>query len=109
MKSFIESIFSSERTERVGFESMEHLPSYEEPNIVTNDDKEEDTIDEISVSSEITLIELVIPENVGEPEIKPSAPVPAPSPVSSDVKEDVIDSEPVSTKPNRCLTNCNIM
>lgn len=110
MKSFIESLFSTEKPEPIGFQSLEDLPSHEdvipEPTDIINNDKEEDTIGENSVSSENTLA-----EEIEESEIRPSTPlpVPVPVPVTSELKEKVSDTEPIMIKPNRCLSNCNIM
>lgn len=121
IKNYIESLFSGEKVEKVenvGFQAMEDIYPGEviikEVSEITDDDTEELQVVEKKMDV------LILPEDIEEPEIIPmvpvldsspvplldSSPVPVPVPV---LKEVVDESEPVSTKLNRCSINCNIM
>lgn len=104
-KALIESFFSSEKVEHVGFQPvedihpMEVIIEEEELSDITDEDKEEEEVGENKIAPLI---------DIEEPEIMPivSLSVPEPSPVISDVDKVVNEPEPV---PTRCLSNCNIM
>lgn len=116
IKNYIDSLFSSEKVENVGFQAMEDIYPGEviikEVSEITDDDTEELQVVEKKMDV------LILPEDIEEPEIIPMVPVldssPVPlldsSPVPVPVLKEVVDeSEPVSTKLNRCSINCNIM
>ena len=117
IKNYIESLFSGEKIEQVGFHSMEDIHPQEviikEVSELTEDDTEAVHLVEKKMDA------LILPEDIEEPEIIPMDPipvpviesslVPVPVPVISVLKEVLDVSKPVSTKLNRCLINCNIM